>query len=119
MKIVINSIIGLIAFLHIYIFVFEAFAWERRGPKVFKSFPKDLFAKTKTMALNQGVYNLFLALGLIWTFFIKDPIWQKNIALFFLGCIAVAGIVGALSASKKIFYVQTIPAILGIILLLW
>lgn len=115
---VVNIIIGLIALIHLYIFIFESFMWEQRGPKVFASFPKDLFPKTKAMAANQGVYNGFLAAGLIWALFIKDPIWSTNVALFFLGCVAIAGIVGALTAEKKILFVQTVPAIIGIVLLL-
>jgi putative membrane protein len=111
-------ITGLVAFVHIYILWFEMFAWESRGPKVFRSFPKDLFAPTKAMAANQGLYNGFLAAGLIWSFFISDPVWQANVATFFLACVAVAGIYGAMTASKKIIFVQTIPAAMGILLII-
>ncbi|HIC32931.1 MAG TPA: DUF1304 domain-containing protein, partial [Flavobacteriaceae bacterium] len=58
-----------------------------------------------------------LAAGLIWTFFIGNPTWKSNISLFFLGCVAVAGIYGALTASKKIFFVQALPALVGILLI--
>lgn len=112
-----SVLIGLIAFIHFYIFIFEAFLWERRGPKVFTSFPKELFAKTKALAFNQAVYNLFLSAGLVWTFFITDALWAKNIALFFLGCVAVAGLAGALT-ERKILFVQTVPALITIMLLL-
>lgn len=118
MELVINILIGLIALIHGYILWFEMFAWETRGRKVFRNFPKELFAQTKEMAANQGLYNGFLAAGLIWTFFIQDPIWSTNIALFFLTCVAVAGIYGALTADKKIFFVQTLPAVIAILLLL-
>ena len=111
-------IIALVALFHIYILYFEMFAWETRGPKVFRQFPRELFPKTKAMAANQGLYNGFLAAGLIWSLLIQNPEWQKNVGLFFLGCVAVAGIYGALTASKKILYVQGIPAIVGI-LALW
>ena len=94
------------------------FAWTSRGPKVFRGFPKDLFEPTKAMAANQGLYNGFLAAGLIWTFFINDPFWKMNVALFFLGCVAVAGIYGAMTADKKIIFVQTVPATIGIVLIL-
>lgn len=110
-------LIGLIVFIHFYIFIFEAFLWEKRGPKVFRGFPKDLFPKTKALAFNQGVYNLFLAVGLLWPFFITDVMWAKNIASFFLGCVAVAGIAGAISTERKILFVQTVPALLALILL--
>ncbi|HNI43267.1 MAG TPA: DUF1304 domain-containing protein, partial [Chitinophagales bacterium] len=109
MELIINLLIGAIAAFHLYILWFEMFAWETRGKKVFKSFPKELFAPTKSMAANQGLYNGFLAAGLIWTFFISNTIWKHNIAIFFLSCIAVAGIFGALTADKKIFFVQALP----------
>lgn len=118
MDIAIKVVIGLVALIHIYILWFEMFAWESRGPKVFRSFPKDLFTPTKAMAANQGLYNGFLAAGLIWTFFINNEEWRSHIALFFLGCVAVAGIYGALTADKKIIYVQTLPAVIGIALIL-
>ncbi len=78
-----------------------------------------MFEPTKAMAANQGLYNGFLAAGLIWTYFIENPVWYKNIALFFLGCVAVAGIYGALSVARKIFFVQALPALITIGLLLF
>lgn len=118
MDIAIQLLIGIIAFLHLYILWFEMFAWETKGRKVFRSFPKELFAQTKVMAANQGLYNGFLAAGLIWTFFIQNQEWKDNVALFFLACIAVAGIFGAMTASKKILIVQTVPAVITIALIL-
>lgn len=118
MEIVIKILIGFVAFFHCYILWFEMFAWETRGPKIFRNFPKDLFGKTKALAANQGLYNGFLAAGLIWSFLISDPEWSKNVALFFLGCVAVAGIYGAATAEKKIFFVQALPALITIALLL-
>lgn len=110
--------IAIIALLHLYILWFEMFAWESRGPKVFRGFPKELFPKTKTMAANQGLYNGFLSAGLIWSFFIENAEWRDNVALFFLACVAVAGIFGAATASKKILIVQTVPAAIAITLTL-
>ena len=95
------------------------FAWTTRGPKVFRSFPKDLFEPTKALAANQGLYNGFLAAGLIWTFFISNEIWQTNVALFFLACVLVAGLYGAFTAEKKIFFVQALPALMAITLLMF
>jgi len=118
MELVIKILIGLVAFIHCYILWFEMFAWETRGRKVFRNFPKELFGQTKTMAANQGLYNGFLAAGLIWTFFIENIEWNKNVALFFLACVAIAGIYGALTADKKIFFVQALPAIIAIVLIL-
>lgn len=118
MQLIIKIFIGFIAFIHCYIMWFEMFAWTTKGRKVFSSFPKDLFEPTKVMAGNQGLYNGFLAAGLIWTFFITDPIWYTNIALFFVSCVAIAGIYGSLTADKKIFFVQAVPAIITLVLLL-
>lgn len=117
MKLVSKIIIGLIALIHTYILWFEMFAWTSRGPKVFASFPPDLFEKTTALAANQGLYNGFLVAGLIWTFFISDEKWRKNVATFFLSCVAIAGIYGAMTAETKILFVQTVPAVLGLITL--
>lgn len=118
MDLAIKILIGAIAFLHCYILWLEMFAWETKGRKVFRSFPKELFSQTKVMAANQGLYNGFLAAGLIWTFFIQNEEWQNNVALFFLACVAVAGIFGAITADKKILLVQTVPSAIAITLIL-
>lgn len=117
MSLAAHILIGVIAFLHLYFLYFEMFAWTTKGPKVFRGFPKDLFPKTKAMAANQGLYNGFLAAGLIWTFFIENLAWQQNVAVFFLSCVAIAGIYGAFSVSKKILFIQSIPAIVVLVLL--
>lgn len=118
MELASRIIVGLVAFIHLYIFIFESFAWVARGPKVFGSFPKDLFPQTVAMAKNMGAYNLCLGAGLIWSFFICDPVWQANVSLFFLGCVTFVGIIGAVTAERKIFFVQSLPAIIGIVLIL-
>jgi|SRR6476619_8549313 putative membrane protein len=117
MELVIKILIGLIALEHLYILWMEMFAWTTRGPKVFRNFPKELFVPTKPLAANQGLYNGFLAAGLIWTFFIQDLLWQSNVSIFFLACVAVAGIYGALTADKKIFFVQALPALITLFLI--
>jgi putative membrane protein len=111
--------IGFIAVLHIYILWLEMFAWTTRAKKVFRTIPEDQFEKTKVLAANQGLYNGFLAAGLIWSLLIGEATWSKNVAIFFLGCVLVAGIYGALTASKRIFFVQAVPAILGLLSLLF
>lgn len=111
-----------VALLHVYFLWLEMFAWTTKGRKVFKNFPQDLFEPTKNMAANQGLYNGFLAAGLLWSLFISDSLWSIYIALFFLGCVVIAGLYGAYSVSKKIFFVQGLPALLGILIwliLLW
>lgn len=110
-------LIGFIALLHLYFLWFEMFAWTTRGRKIFRGFPSELFEPTKSMAANQGLYNGFLAAGLVWTFFISDLVWKDNIALFFLSCILIAGIFGAVTVSRKIFFVQGLPALITIFML--
>ena len=117
MELLLKIVIGIVAFLHLYFLWLEMFVWTTTGKKVFRSLPEDMFEKTKSMAANQGLYNGFLAAGLIWSFFISDPVWSHNVALFFLSCVLVAGLYGAYSVDKKIFFVQGLPALIGIILL--
>lgn len=111
-------ITALVSLLHLYFLWLEMFAWTTKAKKVFKKFPRDLFEPTKSMAANQGLYNGFLAAGLIWSLLISDPTWQIYIAMFFLGCVIVAGVFGALTVSKKIFFVQALPALLAFLLFL-
>lgn len=118
MNILTKILIGIIALEHLYILYFEMFAWETIGKRTFRSLPGDLFKPTKALAANQGLYNGFLSAGLLWSILISDINWSKNIALFFLICVSVAGIYGAFSASKKIFFVQALPAIVAILCLL-
>jgi putative membrane protein len=120
MEMIANILVGLVALEHLYILYLEMFAWETKGKKVFKgSLRPELFAPTRVLAANQGLYNGFLAAGLTWSFFITDKAWSTNVAIFFLGCVIVAGIYGAITASKKIFFVQALPALvaLGAVLL--
>ena len=115
MEIIAYILTGIVALEHFYIMYMEMFAWETLGKKTFRgSMPDEMFSKTKTMAYNQGAYNGFLAAGLTWTFFIQNEEWSKNIAIFFLICVIVAGIVGAVSVSKRIFYTQSVPALIAL-----
>lgn len=109
-------LIACVALIHGYIMWFEMFAWEARGPKVFRSFPKDLFAPTKTMAANQGLYNGFLAAGLIWSL-VADRSYAGDLATFFLLCVAMAGLYGAATVSRSIAYAQTGPAVAALLAL--
>ncbi|OIQ22081.1 MAG: hypothetical protein BM557_01505 [Flavobacterium sp. MedPE-SWcel] len=110
-------VVAFIAIIHIYILWLEMFGWMTRAKKVFRKFPPELFAATKTMAANQGLYNGFLAAGLLWSLFITDATWSINIATFFLGCVLIAGMYGATTVQKTILYVQAVPAIIGLFLI--
>lgn len=117
MHLLLQILIGILALLHLYFLWLEMFAWTTRGPKVFRGLPKELFPPTKTLAANQGLYNGFLSAGLIWSLLIKSNPWNYYVAIFFCSCILIAGIYGGLTASKKIFIVQGLPALITLILL--
>lgn len=112
-------LIILIALEHFYFLYIEMFAWESIGKKTFRSLPAEIFKPTKTLAANQGLYNGFLAAGLIWSRLIQDSEWSFNVALFFLICVAIAGIYGGITASRKILSVQAAPALIAIAVLLF
>ena len=106
--------IGLIALLHVYILVLEMFLWDK--PYGLKAFGNSLEKAqlTKVLAQNQGLYNGFLAAGLFWSLLAPES-YAIAIANFFLGCVLIAGIYGGLTASKKIIYIQAIPAFIALI----
>ena len=114
-KLISEILIALIAIEHFYILWLEMFAWTTKARQSFKSFPAELFEKTKPMAANQGLYNGFLAAGLIWSLLIQDAAWSNHVAVFFLSCVTVAGIYGGFSVQKSIFLVQAIPAALALV----
>jgi putative membrane protein len=117
MKAVQIFFVALVAFEHIYFMILEMFYWDK--PKGLKAFGQKLEAakSSKTLAKNQGLYNGFLAAGLIWAIVNKDNF--EALAIFFLSCVAIAGIFGAYTTKNiKLFYVQALPAIIGLILLL-
>jgi putative membrane protein len=118
MALPVKVLIALVVLLHLYFLWFEMFAWTTRGKKIFKNFPPELFEHTSPLAANQGLYNGFIATGLLWTFFIENEVWQFKIAVFILGCVVLAGVFGAISADVKIFWIQGLPALLALILIL-
>ena len=107
-------LIALIAILHVYILVLEMFLWDK--PYGLKAFGNTLEKAqlTKVLAQNQGLYNGFLAAGLFWSLLAPTG-FAVAIANFFLGCVLVAGIYGGLTASKKIIYIQAVPALITLI----
>lgn len=115
MKIVEITFILLVALIHFYFLYLEMFVWTK--PKAMKAFglDKNFAEKTKVMAANQGLYNGFLASGLVWSVFTENT----STTLFLLICVVVAGIYGAISLKKqKILYIQASPALIAIILTL-
>jgi putative membrane protein len=106
--------VGVVAGLHAYILTLEMFLWTTpRGRKAFGM--KAEFAEmTKTLAANQGLYNGFLSAGLVWGLSHPDAGFGKQIQLFFLGCVLVAGTYGAATVKPRIFMVQGVPALVGL-----
>lgn len=112
MNLIAAILVALVALLHVYIMVLEMFFWDApRGRKAF-GLTEDFSRQTKALAANQGLYNGFLAAGLIWALLHPVPEFAWQIALFFLACVAVAGIYGAVTSSRKILFVQTVPAVI-------
>lgn len=102
---------ALVGLLHVYILVLEMFLWtSERGRKAFGTTP-DFAEATRVLAANQGLYNGFLAAGLFWGVLLGDA--GDAIKLFFLGCVAVAGLYGGLTSSRRILLIQTVPAVLA------
>jgi putative membrane protein len=112
MKLVALALIGLVAAIHVYIVVLEMLLWQKPlGRKVFKTTVEQA-QQTATLAANQGLYNGFLAAGLIWALLSAEL--QRPVATFFLVCVAVAGAFGAATVSPRILAVQTLPALLAL-----
>jgi len=115
MSLVATTIVALLALIHVYILVLEMFLWDTpKGRKAFGLTP-EFSAASKVLAANQGLYNGFLAAGLFWGLWLGAG--GTGVKVFFLACVAVAGLYGAATASKRILFIQTVPACIGLLLL--
>ena len=111
-----NVLVGLVAAIHIYILVLEMFLWDKPyGRRVFGQ-TAEFATASKVLAANQGLYNGFLAAGLIWGLSMGAA--GRPVQLFFLACVIVAGLYGAMTVGIKILFVQTVPAALAVAALL-
>ncbi|KMN48149.1 DUF1304 domain-containing protein [Chromobacterium violaceum] len=116
MSLAAGIVIALVALLHVYFLILEMFLWDKPlGMKTFRLTPERA-RDTKVLAANQGLYNGFLAAGLLWGLWLGAAGFQ--IKLFFLACVLAAGVFGAATANRRILLVQGLPAALGIALLL-
>ena len=112
-----NSLVALVAALHVYFLALEMFLWTKPlGLKTFHNSPEKA-ADSAVLAANQGLYNGFLAAGLVWGLFQGVPGFAFEIKTFFLLCVIIAGVYGAATVSRRILYVQAVPAALALILL--
>jgi putative membrane protein len=111
-----DIVVGLVALIHVYILVLEMFLWDKpAGLRAFGQ-TKEAAAASRVLAANQGLYNGFLAAGLLWGLALGAN--GTAVKVFFLGCVLIAGIYGALTASRKILFVQAVPAAIGLVLVL-
>jgi putative membrane protein len=112
-NVVAGVMVGLVAALHVYFLVLEMFLWTTPiGQKTFKRTAEEQEA-TKVLAANQGLYNGFLAAGLVWSLVASDLI-AIPLRVFFLGCVVLAGIYGAMTAARQILFVQALPAAIAL-----
>lgn len=103
-----------VAILHVAFMALEMFFWNRLiGHKIFGLKP-DFADKTRTMAANQGLYNGFLAAGLIWSLLARQ--YAFNLQVFFLGCVIIAGIFGGITTHRLIIWIQALPGVIALIL---
>ena len=117
MSVLADVITGLVALLHLYFLVLEMFLWDKpAGLRAFGQ-TKETATASKVLAANQGLYNGFLAAGLIWGLVLGAE--GTAVKVFFLTCVLIAGVFGALTASRKILFVQALPAAIGLVLVLW
>ncbi|MDN0201055.1 DUF1304 domain-containing protein [Streptomyces sp. S.PNR 29] len=117
MSILATAVVLAIAALHVYILVLEMFLWTRPRTRAAFGTTQAFAEETRTLAANQGLYNGFLAAGLVWGAVASDPVgFQAKV--FFLVCVAVAGLYGAATAGRRIVFVQTLPAAVGLALVL-
>jgi putative membrane protein len=112
-----NVVVGIVALLHIYFLVLEMFLWTTPTGRRTFGLDADFADKSKVLAANQGLYNGFLAAGLIWGLFAGGSVgFQAKV--FFLVCVVVAGVYGALTVNRRVLYVQAVPAAVGLFLVL-
>jgi len=117
MNTIANALVALVAALHVYFLILEMFLWTKPlGLKTFRNSPEKA-ADSAVLAANQGLYNGFLAAGLVWGLVQAVPSFAFQIKVFFLLCVIVAGVYGALSVSRRILFVQAAPAALALVLL--
>ncbi|MDQ0797184.1 DUF1304 domain-containing protein [Streptomyces sp. B1I3] len=112
-----HVLVALVAVIHAYFLVLEMFLWDTpRGRRAFST-TEEFSARSATLAANQGLYNGFMAAGLVWGLIASDPVAHQA-QVFFLSCLVIAGVYGAATVSRKILYVQAVPAVLALVLVL-
>ncbi|MEV0040434.1 DUF1304 domain-containing protein [Streptomyces sp. NPDC050804] len=113
MRTVAHILVALVAAFHVYVMVLEMFLWERKQGRGLSGFDAELARATAPLAANQGLYNGFLAAGLFWGLIADDPTGYR-VRIFFLICVAVAGVYGGITANRRILSVQALPGAIAL-----
>lgn len=114
MRLAADIAIALVALIHVYILVLEMFLWTKPAGRKAFGLSQAFAAQTRVLGANQGLYNGFLAAGLLWSLLPQPEAFAFK--LFFLGCVLVAGLYGAATASRRILLVQAVPAAIALLL---
>jgi putative membrane protein len=117
MKLLTELAIGLVALMHGLFLILEMFLWRTHAGRSISGLSAEMAVKTSTLAANLGIYNGFLASGLIWSLYISE--FSFELRVFFLGCVITAGLFGAFTVSRIVFFVQALPGIIALVLVLF
>jgi putative membrane protein len=117
MSILANIVVAIIALMHVWFLILEMLLWDKpTGRRAFGT-SAEYAAQTKVLAANQGLYNGFLAAGLLWGLMLGGS-EGTHVKLFFLSCVLVAGLFGGFTATRKVLWIQGLPAVIGLALVL-
>ena len=111
MEIFKNIFVSLVGVFHVGFMILEMFLWRSKlGLKIFR-INREFADSSASLAANQGLYNGFLAAGIFWGLLMRDPVVSRSVLTFFLTCVTIAGLFGGLTVSKRILYIQALPAV--------
>lgn len=117
MRVAAEILVGVVAAIHVYIVILEMFLWKTpRGRKAF-DLTAEFAEQTAALAANQGLYNGFLAAGLVWGMIASDPVGYAA-RVFFLVCVVIAGVYGTFTANRRILFIQALPAAVALVLVI-
>lgn len=117
MSTVANIVIAIIALMHVWFLILEMFLWDKAAGRRAFGLTAEFASQSKVLAANQGLYNGFLAAGLIWGLLLGNA-ESTHVKIFFLACVLIAGLFGGFTATRKVLWIQALPAAIGLALVL-
>ena len=117
MSILANIVVAIIALMHVWFLILEMFLWDKPAGRRAFGLTAEFATQSKVLAANQGLYNGFLAAGLLWGLLLGG-VEGMHVKLFFLACVLVAGLYGGFTATRKVLWIQGLPAAIGLVLVL-